>query len=193
MTGFSNAFPLNSWRTKGLAVLRILFGLVWLVDASFKWQPDFINQFTGYLTGTLDGQPAAVQAWINFWINIVNVNPTLFAYIVAISETAIALGLILGAFSNLTDLGGTLLALVIWSSAEGFGGPYKAGSTDVGAAVIYVLVFAGLFLSNAGLAWGLDQWLTPRLGRLSFLAAGSPSQRAPDVPTPAPRPAGAKA
>ncbi len=173
MVTLSNTFTLNSWRAKGIGVLRIIFGLVWLVDAWFKWQPGFINQFSDYLTGALEGQPAAVQAWINFWINIVNVDPHVFAHVVAISETAIALGLIFGAFSNLTNIGGALLALVIWSSAEGFGGPYVPGSADIGSAVIYVLVFAGLFLANAGVVWGLDAWLTPALGRLGFLGSGS--------------------
>ena len=83
------------------------------------------------------------------------------------------MGLIFGVFSNLTNYGGALLTLVIWSTAEGFGGPYKAGSSDIGAAVIYPLVFTGLFLANAGLVWGLDSWLTPKLGRFGWLASGS--------------------
>ncbi len=162
----------SSWRMKGIGVLRIIFGLVWAVDAWFKWQPDFINNFSDYLTGALDGQPQAVQAWINFWINVNKVDPHVFAHIVAISETALALGLILGIFSNLTNLGGILLTVVIWSTAEGFGGPYVPGSADIGSAIIYSLVFAGLFLSNAGLVLGLDRWLTPRLGRWGILASG---------------------
>lgn len=169
--------PLSSWRYKGIAVLRIIFGLVWLVDAWFKWQPDFINQFADYLNGALEGQPPAVHAWISFWVNIVKVDPHVFAHIVAIAETAVALGLIFGVFSNLTNLGGALLSLVIWSTAEGFGGPYTPGSTDIGSAVIYALVFAVLFLSNAGLIWGFDRWLTPKLGRWSILASG-PIQQA---------------
>jgi hypothetical protein len=79
---------------------------------------------------------------------------------------------------------GVLLAVVIWSTAEGMGGPYQAGSTDIGAAIIHVLVFAGLFLSSAGLYFGLDRGLTPLLGRLGFLASGGfthqpPGQRPP--------------
>ncbi len=101
-----------------------------------------------------------------------HVDPTVFAYLVAAGETAIALALILGVFSNLTYLVGVLLSIVIWSTAEGLGGPYQAGSTDIGAAVIYVLVFAGLFLSAAGLFLGLDRRLTPRLGRWGVLASG---------------------
>lgn len=64
------------------------------------------------------------------------------------------------------------MSLVIWSTAEGFGGPYQAGSTDIGAAIIYVLVFACLVLGRAGLTLGLDRRLTPVLGRFGFLASG---------------------
>ena len=100
-------------------------GSVWLVDAWFKWQLAFINQFSDYLIGALEEQPAAVQTWTNFWINIVNVDPHVLAHAVAISETAIALGLIFGVFSNLINFGGALLALVIWTICEGFEGPER--------------------------------------------------------------------
>lgn len=154
-------------------MLRIVFGLVWAVDAWFKWRPDFVDNFSDYLAGAQQGQPPVVHHWIGFWINLLGVDPRLFAHLVAIGESAVALGLILGVFSNLTAVGGALLSLIIWSTAEGFGGPYKEGSTDIGAAIIYLLVFVGLFLSGAGLYLGVDRKLTPRLGRLSFLASGT--------------------
>ena len=91
---------------------------------------------------------------------------------VAVGETALAAALILGAFSNLSYIGGTLLALVIWTTAEGFGDIFKKESMDVGAAIIYVIVFAGLYLSQAGLALGVDRWLTPKLGRWGWIASG---------------------
>jgi thiosulfate dehydrogenase (quinone) large subunit len=160
------------WRLKGIGILRILFGVVWGIDAWFKWQPDFINNFTGYLTGAQDGQPAFIKGWINFWINIVKVDPHVFAHGVAVGETLIAVFLIFGVLSNLTNIGGVLLTVVIWTTAEGFGGPYAPGSADIGSAIIYSLVFVGLFLSSAGLYLGFDRWVTPRLGRFGFLASG---------------------
>lgn len=56
----------GTWRSKGIAVVGIVFGVIWLVDAWFKWQPDFINKFTDYLSETLKDQPAAVQARLHF-------------------------------------------------------------------------------------------------------------------------------
>lgn len=162
----------TNWREKGIGILRIVFGIVWAIDAWFKWQPDFQKNFVSYLTGALDGQPALAHAWINFWIHVVQVDPHLFAQLAALGETAVAIGLIFGIFSNATVIGGFFLSLIIWSTAEGFGGPYMPGSTDIGTAIIYAIVFVGLFLSSSGLYLGIDRWLTPRLGRLSFLASG---------------------
>lgn len=142
---------------------------------------DFVNNFSSYLTGAQADQPWPIHHWIQFWVNTVGIDPTFFAYATAVGETAIAIALIVGAFTNLTALGGVLLSVVIWSTAEGFGGPYHAGSTDVGAAIIYPLVFAGLFLSSAGLYYGIDRTLTPALGRFGYLASGWFSRVPPNL------------
>ena len=170
--------PIAAWRLNGIGVLRIVFGLIWGVDAWFKWQPGFINGFTDYLSGAQADQPLFIHHWIGFWINVVGIDPTGFAYSVAIGETAIALALIFGVFTNLTVVAGSVLSLIIWSTAEGFGGPYSSTSTDIGAAVIYVLVFAGLFLSSSGMCLGYDRKLTVALGRFGYLASGSFHRRA---------------
>jgi thiosulfate dehydrogenase (quinone) large subunit len=164
---------IEPWRDRAFGVLRIVYGLAWAIDAQFKWQPAFQSAFVSYLTGAWDGQPPLVKAWIGFWVNIISVNPHVFGITVALSETALAVALIFGVFSNLAALGGLLLTLVIWSTAEGFGGPYKAGSTDIGTAIIYAFVFVALFLSQSGLQFGLDRRLTPLLGRWGWLASGS--------------------
>jgi nitrite reductase (NO-forming) len=119
--------PLAAWRLKGFGGLRIVFGVVWGIDGWFKWQPDFVNSFSTYLTGAQDGQPWLVHHWIGFWINTVGIDPTFFAYATAVGETAIAVALIAGAFTNLTAIVGTLLSVVIWSTAEGFGWPVHSG------------------------------------------------------------------
>ena len=55
---------------KPFAVIRIVFGFVWLVDACFKWSPAFLNNFSGYLASAGQGQPEIISAWVNFWIKI---------------------------------------------------------------------------------------------------------------------------
>lgn len=164
---------IEPWRARAFGVLRVVFGLVWAIDAYFKWQPAFQTGFVTYLGSALDGQPIWVKAWIGFWINIVQVNPHFFAIVVALGETALAIGLIFGLLTNVAALGGVLLTLVIWTTAEGFGGPYAAGSTDIGTAIIYLFVLVALFLSQSGLRMGLDQYVTPTLGRWGWLASGT--------------------
>ncbi len=160
-------------RRRAAGAARILFGLVWAIDAFFKWQPDFYTKFTSYISGAAQGQAPWVVSWLDFWVNLVKGAPATFGILVAIIETLIAAGLILGVFSNLVQLGGGLFALAIWTTAEGFGGPYAPGSTDVGTAVIYAILFIALFASRSGMSLGLDGLLTPRLGRFGFLASGS--------------------
>lgn len=161
----------TNWRAKMIAITRIAFGLVWSIDAYFKWQPAFANNFVSYLQETYDGQPHLIQSWLNFWINLVNIDPHLFARIIALGETGIAIGLLFGLFSNLDYAAGTLLALVIWTVPEGFGGPYTPGATDLGAGIIYVFGFLGLFLLAAGQYYGLDQIIRPKLGKWGFLSS----------------------
>jgi len=163
---------LNKWRANGIGTMRILFGAIWAIDAQFKWRPSFIDNLVSYLTGGQDGQPLLVKEWISLWIDVVKIDPTIFAYLVASTETVLAIALILGVFSNLAYIGGGLLSLVIWSTAEGLGGPYVAGSTDIGASIIYFIVFGLLFFSHSGLYRGFDKWLTPRLGKYSWMASG---------------------
>jgi nitrite reductase (NO-forming) len=163
-----------NWRERGVGIARIIFGLVYVVAATLKWQPQFQNTFVQQISAVSDGQPAPIQAWISFWTHLVSINPLLFARIEATTEAAIAVFLIFGIFSNLTYIVGIFLSLGIWSTAEGFGGPYIPGhSTDIGTAFPYAILFAVLLFLSAGRYYGVDQWLTSKLGRLGFLASGS--------------------
>jgi uncharacterized membrane protein YphA (DoxX/SURF4 family) len=146
----------NKAEDRSFAILRIAFGLVWLCDAYFKWQPAFINNLTDYLAEGAQGQPEIVQAWVNMWIQSVSIDPHMFAILVALIETSIAFGLIFGVLTEIAIWGGIAMATVIWTTAEGFGGPYAAGSTDIGTAIIYVIVFAALWLGRSWRYYSVD-------------------------------------
>ncbi len=124
--------------------VRTAFGMAWGIDAYLKWQPDFFNNYASYITGIVSGQPAWLMPWFNFWSNLILLNPNLFAWLTRIIETLIALGLLFGFARKYVYLLGGIFALLIWSIPEGFGGPYAPGATDVGAGLIYVLVFLAL-------------------------------------------------
>jgi nitrite reductase (NO-forming) len=59
-------------------------------------------------------------------------------------ETAICIGLLLGFARRITYVVGALFSLLIWSTAEGFGGPYTSGATNIGPALVYALVFIAI-------------------------------------------------
>ncbi|MDE1860926.1 MAG: DoxX family protein [Candidatus Micrarchaeota archaeon] len=137
-----NAIPLKS-------IARILFGGVWLIDAYFKFLPNFAQNFSNLVASTAQGQPAWFGGWFAFWVSVTSSNPALWAYIVAFSELALAICLIFGFMRKVGYSGGILLSLLIWAIPEGFGGPYGPSSTDIGTGVIYAIVFLMLIVINA--------------------------------------------
>ncbi|MEY9877556.1 putative membrane protein YphA (DoxX/SURF4 family) [Streptacidiphilus sp. MAP12-33] len=155
------------------AAVRIAFGLVWAVDASFKWLPGFIHGQT--LSDEL-GQGSTIHTpvvhqWIQAWHTVATSAPGAFAVGTAVIETCIALAMVTGLFSNLVFLGSAVYALGVWSSAEAFGLPWSApGITDLGPAVAYIFAALALFHASAGATWSLDALLRrkagPWLGRL---------------------------
>jgi thiosulfate dehydrogenase (quinone) large subunit len=162
-----------NWKERGVGIVRIIFGLVWIVAATLSWLPQFQNTFVAQVAVAKAGQPGFIQGWISFWANLVSVNPLLFARMLATTQTLVAVFLILGIFSNITSIVGIFLSLGIWSIPEGFGGPYLPGqTTDLGTAFPYALLFVLLLCLSAGRYYGLDQWFTSKLGRLGFLASG---------------------
>ena len=124
--------------------LRITFGLIWAVDATFKWLPGFRDGYLSTIMGIRDGQPGWLRWWFDFWINLQHPAITFFWALVATTETLIAIALITGFARKSAYIAASVFSLLIWSTAEGFGGPYTAGASDVGTSIIYAIVFAGL-------------------------------------------------
>ncbi|MBD0692606.1 hypothetical protein [Streptomyces sp. CBMA123] len=161
-------------RLHGAAVVRITFGLLWAVDASFKWLPGFIHGQT--VTKEL-GKAATIHApvlhqWIALWHGIADAQPGLFAVGTALTETCIALGLIFGVLSNLVFIGSAIFSFGIWSAAEAFHLPWtKDGITDLGPSVAYIFASLALLHASAGATWSLDSRLRPALGRFAPLSS----------------------
>jgi nitrite reductase (NO-forming) len=128
--------------------LRIAFGVIWLIDATLKWLPGFKDSYASTIQSIAQGQPGWLQPWFHFWIRLQQPNWTFFWALVASTETLIALALIFGFARKLTYIAAVLFSLLIWATAEGFGGPYTSGASDIGTAVIYAVVFLGLLALN---------------------------------------------
>ena len=98
---------------RSFGVLRIVFGIVWAIDAAFKWSPAIRDNIVSVLQQAQDGQPAWEQAWINVWVHIAQINPEYFGILIALVETALALSLITGVLSRWALIAGVPFALLI--------------------------------------------------------------------------------
>ena len=147
------------------AGVRVAFGILMAVDAYLKWQPAFAAHYVGYLQNAANSQPAWLASWFNFWLRLVTPHAGFFISATRWIETAIALGLLLGLARRLTYICGALFSLLIWSTAEGFGGPYTSGATNLGPALVYALVFIGAALFERLLGsspYSLDYYIEHR-------------------------------
>lgn len=159
--------------SRHVATLRIIFGLMWGIDAVFKWQPAFRSGFLGQIQAAAVGQPSWLHGWFSFWIQLLSHNPQAFAMVIAIIETLIALTLIFGISRRTVYLSAAVFSLLIWAIPEGFGGPYSATSTDIGTSIIYAVVFFSLYgLDRLAVksSWSLDNYIIKRLPWWSIIA-----------------------
>lgn len=132
-------------RNEMFSLARVAFGLLWVYDALYKLEPYFLSHYMDFLTGAKAKSPW-LAGYDQLWIAIsLAIGPTLMAWLVAIFESVTAFGLLAGhrALRALAPLG-FLLAFLIWSVPEGFGGPYQLGvghgpTHMFGTASIYML------------------------------------------------------
>lgn len=140
----------EAWTSRPIgSTVRTLFGVVWLADAYFKWQPSFLNGLPEVMHDGSMGQPGWLMPWFNFTHALIAVQPTLWAHCIALVETGIALALLLGVARKITYLGGAIWSLLIWSTAEGFGRTSSGVATDIGSAITYAVVFLALLALDA--------------------------------------------
>lgn len=160
----------NARQLTGVAMLRIAFGAIWTVDAILKWQPAFQANFQQMLADVAQGQPNFLGWWFGLWQFVVSGRAPIFGILTASTETYLALALLTGFARKFTYSIGILYGLFVWSVAEGFGGPYMAGTTtDVGAAIIYSLVFGALLLVDAG-RLSVDRLIEKRIRAWRWIA-----------------------
>jgi nitrite reductase (NO-forming) len=181
---------LSSWPRDAL---RIGFGAIWAIDAVLKWLPGFRSTYVAAVTGVAQGQPGWLRWWFDFWVRLQTPHAGFFAYLVAVLETLVALAVILGFARKLTYVASAVFSVVIWAVAEGFGGPYMIGSSDIGTAVIYAVVFMGLLVVAyyAGTdRYSADYYLEQRISwwwKVAEMRRPASVERI--VPAPAPAPA----
>ncbi|MGH8112611.1 MAG: hypothetical protein ACREPL_11930 [Rhodanobacteraceae bacterium] len=155
-----------------IGAVRVMFGFVWAWDAMFKLRPHFLTHFTTYLVvpdamsgvpargasmagmsmARMARQPGWVVAWLHGWVGFIDAtSPLAFGIATAVIEVAIAYGLLTGRWLRIVLPLGLIFSLLIWVTAEGFGGPFGNGTTGMpgnmfGTAIIYAFLFAGLMV-----------------------------------------------
>ena len=147
--------------------MRVAFGIVWLIDGFFKFQPGEASAFLQTMQTVVVGQPAWLGPWFSFWAGMITQNVAFFVAMIGTCEVLLGLALVFGFMRKVVYGLGALLSLSIWAIPEGFGGPYGPGSTDIGTAIIYVFVFAALMVIAASQGPdknSFDHWLEKRVG-----------------------------
>src|SRR5580658_5098582 len=129
--------------------LRFTFGTIWLIDAVLKWLPGFRSGYMGMISGAGKGQPGWLHGWFSFWTTLQSPHPGFYVSLVAVLETLVALAVLLGFARKVSYFAAAGFSVVIWAVAEGFGGPYASGASDIGTAIIYALVFMCLLTLSA--------------------------------------------
>lgn len=148
----SNAHTKHDHILLWLHAARYFFGFLWAWDALFKWHPYFVNHFIGYLVDAQQDQPAWLVSYLQVWIDLIRgIDPTLFGVLAALTEASIAWSLLSGRLMRYFLPVGAAFSLMVWSTAERFGGPYGNGVTGMpgnmfGNAIIYFFIFVLLMV-----------------------------------------------
>jgi uncharacterized membrane protein YphA (DoxX/SURF4 family) len=172
--------PADAGPVRRYLVIRLIFAATWGIDATLKWLPGFRDSYLQMIQASGQGQPSWLAPFFHFWAGVVQPAPVLFAVLTAAAETAICLSLLLGVLQRASFAFGAVFGLAIWAVGEGFGGPYGSGSTDIGCAIMYTVLFAALLLAvpraTRAAAPALDNRLVrrwPRLVPLTFVRPGA--------------------
>jgi nitrite reductase (NO-forming) len=134
------------------ALLRVMMGIVWTYDGFLKFYSGFAGNFLASLQSSQSANPSWLSGWFQFWINVTGSSQVGVVYTVGFFEMALGIALILGFMRKLAYIGGIVLALLIWSIPEGFGGVFQTitvNTTDIGTGIMYAFALFGLALINA--------------------------------------------
>lgn len=155
------------------AVMRIVLGVVWAVNASMKWRPSFLDGgIFAHQFGIHDNVTTPIiRQWIDLWQHVSAAIPAGMGVGSAIVETLIALGLLTGTLTNAVCVVNVIYSFGVWSAAEAFGLPWTTtGSTDVGPSIGYIIAALLLLATHGSSLWSVDRVLRPRLGRYRWLS-----------------------
>jgi cytochrome oxidase Cu insertion factor (SCO1/SenC/PrrC family) len=154
-------------------VLRIGFGLLWVLDGLLQLQPDMtVGVPSEVMQPTATSSPQWVQDLVNWAGTMWSYHPVQAASAVVWIQVGIGLWLLAAPRGSLSRTAGAVSlswGLTVWAFGESFGGIFAPGLSWLtgapGAALLYSLAGALLVLPPR-------YWRTPRFGRLAVCGLG---------------------
>jgi uncharacterized membrane protein YphA (DoxX/SURF4 family) len=138
------------------AIVRILTGILFVAEGLSKVTGDFV-------TGEFAKEVPQIAArsfpfWRHFLEAVVVPHATVFAWVVALGELAVGLGLIAGLLTRVAAGGGALLMLSITVGAAkpAAGATWDDWITAGLTSKFACLLLLALFAADAGRVWGFD-------------------------------------
>ncbi|MGA8015180.1 MAG: SCO family protein [Candidatus Dormiibacterota bacterium] len=155
-------------------LLRISFGLIWLLDGILQAQPSMpLGMSSQVIEPTASSSPSWVQAIANFAGTIWSYHPISAPAAAVWIQIGIGLWLLFaprGIWSRLGGLVSVGWGLVVWVFAEAFGQLFAPGPSW-----LFGVPGAVLFYCEAGVLLALPEraWTSPRLGRIVLRVMGA--------------------
>lgn len=138
------------------ALVRILTGAIFVAEGVSKIMSPFVPG--GFAKQTTEMLPQAWPFWRSFLRTVVLPHASVFAWVVAVGELALGLGLLLGLWTRVAAAGGALLMLSILLAQS-----YPAGGASwdrwitAGLPTKFALLLLLLLAAvDAGRLWGAD-------------------------------------
>jgi cytochrome oxidase Cu insertion factor (SCO1/SenC/PrrC family) len=154
-------------------VLRIGFGLFWILDGLLQVQSDMpLGLPSSVLQPSANSSPGWVQHVVNVGVTIWTRHPVQAAAATVWLQLGIGALLLLaprGRWSRFAGLATTGWGLVVWVFGEAFGGIFAHGASWLFGAPGAVLFYC---VAGALVALPESAWASPRLGRLVLRAFG---------------------
>ena len=152
---------------RGRRLLRVGFGLIWILDGILQAQPKMAG---GLASQVIEPAAAASPAWVQHVVNwggtIWSFHPIQAGAASVWIQVGIGVWLLVaksGPWSRLAGLASVAWGLVVWVFGESFGGIFAPGLSWLtgapGAVLLYVVAGALIALPE-------HAWRSPRLGRL---------------------------
>jgi cytochrome oxidase Cu insertion factor (SCO1/SenC/PrrC family) len=159
--------PEPRWRL----VLRVGFGLLWLVDALLQAQPGMVAGLPArVIQPGAESSPAWVRSLVSWGTAAWTYHPVQAAAAAVWIQAGLGVWLLAarrGRWSQAAGLAGAAWGLVVWVFGEAFGGVFAPGLTVLfgapGAALLYAV--AGALIALPSRAWpALSRWFLPGTG-----------------------------